>query len=76
MARLDGRFPRLVDKLARVQLLVFDDWGTHSLKFRTGHCDRARNPVRQRAHYLTSRASAGSTTIPFGALHSFLGKSF
>ena len=31
MARLDGRFPRLVDKLARVQLLVFDDWGTHSL---------------------------------------------
>jgi DNA replication protein DnaC len=27
MARLDGRFPRLVDKLARVQLLVLDDWG-------------------------------------------------
>lgn len=31
MARLDGRFPRLIDKLARVQLLVFDDWGTHGL---------------------------------------------
>lgn len=31
MARLDGRFPRLVDKLARVHLLIFDDWGTHSL---------------------------------------------
>lgn len=31
MARLDGRFPRLVDKLARVQMLVLDDWGTHSL---------------------------------------------
>ncbi|MBU6473159.1 MAG: IS21-like element helper ATPase IstB [Alphaproteobacteria bacterium] len=31
MARLDGRFPRLVDKLARVQLMVLDDWGTHSL---------------------------------------------
>lgn len=31
MARLDGRFPRLVDRLARVQLLVLDDWGTHSL---------------------------------------------
>lgn len=31
MARLDGRFPRLVDKLARVQLLVLDDWGAHSL---------------------------------------------
>ncbi len=27
-ARLDGRFPRLIDKLARVQLLVLDDWGT------------------------------------------------
>ena len=26
MARLDGRFPRLIDKLARVQLLVLDDW--------------------------------------------------
>ena len=31
MARLDGRFPRLIDKLARVQLLVLDDWGTHTL---------------------------------------------
>lgn len=31
LARLDGRFPRLVDKLARVQLLVLDDWGTHRL---------------------------------------------
>lgn len=31
MARLDGRFPRLVDKLARLQMLVLDDWGTHGL---------------------------------------------
>ncbi len=31
MARLDGRFPRLVDKLARVHLLILDDWGTHRL---------------------------------------------
>lgn len=31
MARLDGRFPRLIDKLARVQLLIVDDWGTHTL---------------------------------------------
>jgi DNA replication protein DnaC len=31
MARLDDRFPRLIDKLGRVQLLVLDDWGTHSL---------------------------------------------
>src|SRR5260221_8153313 len=34
LARLDGRFPRLVDKLARVQLLVLDDWGTHTLNDR------------------------------------------
>lgn len=31
LARLDGRFPRLLDKLARVQLLILDDWGTHTL---------------------------------------------
>lgn len=31
MARLDGRLPRLIDKLARVQLLILDDWGVHSL---------------------------------------------
>jgi hypothetical protein len=31
MARLDGRFPKLVDKLARVQLLILDGWGTHGL---------------------------------------------
>lgn len=31
MARLDGRFPKLVDKLAPVQLLILDDWGTHGL---------------------------------------------
>ncbi len=34
LARLDGRFPRLIDKLARVQLLVLDDWGTHTLNDR------------------------------------------
>lgn len=31
MARLDGRFPRLIDKLSRIQLLVLDDWGSHGL---------------------------------------------
>ncbi|WP_280956517.1 ATP-binding protein [Ciceribacter ferrooxidans] len=30
LARLDGHFPRLVEKLARVQLLILDDWGTHA----------------------------------------------
>lgn len=31
LARLDGRFPRLMDKLAKVQLLILDDFGTQSL---------------------------------------------
>ena len=30
-ARLGRRFPTLIDRLARMQLLVLDDWGTHSL---------------------------------------------
>ncbi|ESW72054.1 ATPase AAA [Mesorhizobium sp. LSJC280B00] len=34
LARLDGRFPRLIVNLARVQLLVLDDWGTHTLSDR------------------------------------------
>ncbi|TCR74033.1 IstB-like ATP binding protein, partial [Rhizobium sp. BK376] len=31
LARLDGSFPRLIDKLTRVQLLILDDFGTHAL---------------------------------------------
>jgi len=31
LARLDGRFLRLVDRLARAELLILDDWGTHGL---------------------------------------------
>lgn len=31
VARLDGRFPRLMDRLAKVQLLILDDFGTHAL---------------------------------------------
>lgn len=31
LARLDGRFPRLMDKLAKVQLLILDDFGSHAL---------------------------------------------
>jgi DNA replication protein DnaC len=31
LARLDGRFPRLMDKLTKVQLLILDDFGTHAL---------------------------------------------
>ena len=27
LARQDGRYPRLIDKLAKVQLLILDDWG-------------------------------------------------
>ena len=28
---LDGIRSRLIDKLARVQLLILDDWGTHTM---------------------------------------------
>jgi len=31
LARLDGRFPRLIDKVTKASLLILDDWGTHSL---------------------------------------------
>lgn len=31
LARLDGRFPRLIEKLTKAQLLILDDFGTHSL---------------------------------------------
>jgi len=31
LARLDGRFPRLIDKLIRAQLLILDDFAAHSL---------------------------------------------
>ncbi|HMB74851.1 MAG TPA: IS21-like element helper ATPase IstB [Kiloniellaceae bacterium] len=31
LARLDGRLPRVFDRLARVNLLILDDWGTHTL---------------------------------------------
>ncbi|WP_281015531.1 MULTISPECIES: ATP-binding protein [unclassified Mesorhizobium] len=31
LARLDGCFPRLIDKLTRPQLLILDDFGTHFL---------------------------------------------
>ena len=31
IARQDGRFPRLIDRLTKVQLLILDDWGTHRL---------------------------------------------
>ena len=31
MARQDGRFPRLIDRLTKIQLLILDDWGTHRL---------------------------------------------
>jgi len=37
MARLDGRFPRLIDKLARVQLLILDDWGLEPLDAAARH---------------------------------------
>ncbi len=31
LARSDGRYPRLLKTLARVQLLILDDWGLSAL---------------------------------------------
>ncbi|MGY4623849.1 transposase/DNA replication protein DnaC [Bradyrhizobium sp. USDA 4486] len=63
MARLDGRFPRLIDKLARVQLLILDDWGTHTLNDQQRLADsaRCRPPFR---NDLAHRSDLISPTIP------------
>lgn len=37
LARQDGRYPRLIDRLAKVQLLILDDWGTHRLSAQQRH---------------------------------------
>lgn len=69
LARLDGRFPRVVDKLARVQLLILDDWGTHSLN------DQQRLDLRE---IFEERYRRRSTLIiaqlPVAAWHEMIGK--
>ncbi|WP_281035133.1 ATP-binding protein [Mesorhizobium tamadayense] len=49
LAWLDGRIPRLIDKLTRVQLLVLDDFGTDSLtdqqRFHLFEIDRREGPT-------------------------------
>ena len=69
MARLDGRFPRLVDKLARVQLLILDDWGTHSLT------DQQRLDLLELFEERYQRKSTIITAqLPVSAWHDMIGE--
>lgn len=68
MARLDGRFPRLIDKLAKVQLLILDDWGTHSL------ADQQRFHLFEIVEERYQRRSTLITSqIPVAAWHELIG---
>ncbi len=69
MARLDGRLPRLIDRLARVQLLVLDDWGTHGLT------DRQRLDLLEICEERYHRRSTLITAqIPVTAWHDLIGE--
>jgi len=69
MARLDGRFPRLVDRLARVQLLVLDDWGTHGLT------DQQRLDLLELFEERYQRRSTIITAqLPVASWHSMIGE--
>jgi hypothetical protein len=69
LARLDGRFLRLIDKLARVHLLVLDDWGTHTLT------DRQRLDVLEIFEERYRRKSTLITAqLPVAAWHEMIGE--
>lgn len=69
LARLDGRFPRVVDKLARVQLLILDDWGTHSLndQQRLDLLEIFEERYRRRSTLITAQ-------LPVAAWHEMIGE--
>lgn len=68
LARLDGRFPRLMDKLARVQLLILDDFATHSLT------DQQRFHLFEIVEERYQRRSTLITAqVPISAWHDLIG---
>jgi len=67
MSRLDGRFPRLVDKLARVQLLVIDDWGTHSDQQRLDLLEIFEERYRRKSTLITAQ-------LPVAQWHDMIGE--
>jgi DNA replication protein DnaC len=69
LARLDGRFPRLVDKLSRVQLLVLDDWGTHALSDQQRHdlLEIFEERYRRKSTLITAQ-------LPVAAWHQMIGE--
>ena len=69
MARLGGRLPKLTGKLARVQLLIPDDWGTHSLN------DRQRLDLLEICGERYRRKSALITAqVPIAKWHGLIGE--
>ena len=69
MARLDGRFPRLIDKLAHVQLLVLGDWGTHTLN------DQQRLDLLEIFEERSRRKSTSITAqFPIAQWHDMIGE--
>ena len=69
MARLDGRLPRLIDKLARVQLLILDDWGTHGLtdRQRLDLLEICEEQYRRRSTLITAQ-------LPVAKWHDLIGE--
>jgi len=69
LARLDGRLPRLIDKLARVQLLILDDWGTHSLtdQQRLDLLELCEERYRRKSTLITAQ-------VPVEAWHDLIGE--
>ena len=69
MARLDGRFPKLVDKLARVQLLILDDWGAHGLtdQQRLGLLELFEERYQRRSTIITAQ-------LPVSGWHDMIGE--
>lgn len=69
LARLDGRFPRLVDKIARVQLLILDDWGTHALndQQRLDLLEIFEERYRRKSTLITAQ-------LPVSAWHAMIGE--
>ena len=69
MARLDGRLPRLIDRLTRVQLLILDDWGTHSLadRQRLDLLEICEERYRRRSTLITAQ-------VPVAKWHDLIGE--
>jgi hypothetical protein len=69
MARLDGRFPRLIDKLARVQLLVLEDWSNHTLNPQRSAAPRSPGIFEERYRRKSTLITAHPLVAPRDLSH-------